>query len=212
MKFTTLITLWTLFNHENCLCAKYNLSANYDSEKMPKNPMKMNSEFVIHAVTSMDTNSRTFGLDVTLRQKWNDSRIRLRNVKTKLNPKKEMDIWIPEYFVYQATDKRRTHVTIELSNTSGTVTVEKTTHYNVDVGCSMNFTDFPYDKQDCYLALYTNDFTDTEIKMTTKVDFAKSPKFLKSSGWNVTIESADFTPYTNLSTTGKSELLLIEIF
>ena len=201
MKFVMIKTIVVFMIFNDGLCTKFNLSSDYDSERIPQKPLAMKSNFIIHAVTSMNTDSRTFGLDVTLKQRWKDYRISMNNSRAKLHYK-TTDIWLPEYFVYHATNQRRAYVTIELSNTTGVVTVKKTTHFMIDIGCAMNFTDFPNDKQECYLALYTNDYNETEISMTTKVVSAASPKYLQVSDWNVDIIEGNFTPYTNVSTTG----------
>ena len=167
----------------------------------------MYSRYCIYGVTSVDSTKQTFGLDIEVQFNWNDSRIteltELRHRELKLSFEEAMtELWLPHFHVWQELNKQREFSRIKLIKVNENVTtVQMKLHLHIDVGCSMNFTDFPNDKQHCNFVMYDEDYNNTEILMET---ILTSGRKLYHPGANsdITVTSGDFTPYTNVSTTG----------
>ena len=185
-----------------CLSAKFNCKDCV--EYIPEVPLRMYSSCCIYGVISVDSTKQTFGLDIEVQFNWNDSRItELRHRELKLSFEEAMtELWLPHFHVWQELNKQREFSRIKLIKVNENVTtVQMKLHLHIDVGCSMNFTDFPNDKQHCNFVMYDEDYNNTEILMET---ILTSGRKLYHPGANsdITVTPGDFTPYTNVSTTG----------
>lgn len=185
-----------------CLSAKFNCKDCV--EYIPEVPLRMYSSYCIYGVISVDSTKQTFGLDIEVQFNWNDSRItELRHRELKLSFEEAMtELWLPHFHVWQELNKQREFSRIKLIKVNENVTtVQMKLHLHIDVGCSMNFTDFPNDKQHCNFVMYDEDYNNTEILMET---ILTSGRKLYHPGANsdITVTPGDFTPYTNVSTTG----------
>ena len=117
------------------------------------------------------------------------------------------ELWLPHFNVWQELNKQREFSRIKLIKVNENVTtVQMKLHLHIDVGCSMNFTDFPNDKQHCNFVMYDEDYNNTEILMET---ILTSGRKLYNPGANsdITVTPGDFTPYTNVSSSLLLELL-----
>ena len=187
-----------------CLSAKFNCEDCV--EYIPEVPLRMYSSYHVYGVTSVDSTKQTFGLDIEVQLKWNDSRIEFKEnelkLKLKLNEKVKRKLWLPHFHVWQELNKQRETSRIELIKVNENVTTfQMKSHLQIDVSCSMNFTDFPNDKQNCFFVMYDEDYNNTEIIMETVITSAKK-FFHPFSNTNITVTTGDFTPYSNVSITG----------
>ena len=196
------LALIAAFFSTYCLSAKFNCEDCV--EYIPEVPLRMYSSYHMYGVTSVDSTKQTFGLDIEVQLKWNDSRIEFKEneLKLKLNEKGKRKLWLPHFHVWQELNKQRETSRIELIKVNENVTtLQMKSHLQIDVSCSMNFTDFPNDKQNCFFVMYDEDYNNTEIIMETVITSAKK-FFHPFSNTNITVTTGDFTPYSNVSITG----------
>ena len=195
------LALIAAFFSSYCLSAKFNCKDCV--EYIPEVPLRMYSSYHVYGVTSVDSTKQTFGLDIEVQLKWNDSRIEFRESEWKPSfEKAKKRIWLPHFHVWQELNKQEILKIKLIKVNENITTVQMKSHLQIDVGCSMNFIDFPNDRQNCYFVMYDEDYNITEIIMETVVTSAK--KFFHSfSNTNITVTPGDFTPYSNVSITGR---------
>ena len=195
------LALIAAFFSSYCLSAKFNCKDCV--EYIPEVPLRMYSSYHVYGVTSVDSTKQTFGLDIEVQLKWNDSRIELRESEWKPSfEKAKKRIWLPHFHVWQELNKQEILKIKLIKVNENITTVQMKSHLQIDVGCSMNFTDFPSDKQNCVFVLYDGDYNNTEIIMETVITSAKK-FFHPFSNTNITVTPGDFTPYSNVSITGR---------
>ena len=135
------LALIAAFFSSYCLSAKFNCKDCV--EYIPEVPLRMYSSYHVYGVTSVDSTKQTFGLDIEVQLKWNDSRIEFRESEWKPSfEKAKKRIWLPHFHVWQELNKQREFSRIKLIKVNENVTtVQLKLHLHIDVGCSMNFTD-----------------------------------------------------------------------
>ena len=198
------------------LSAKFNLEPEYDKETIPEVPLEMTSIFEIKGITSIDFHQQSFGLDIKIYFEWNDSRISINGSDKVLKLKKrEMKkFWLPYYDIYKDIGTKKENQKIKLHQGKENLTrVECILHLNIDINCSpMNFTDFPNDNQWCHFAMFSYEYTTSDILMESKLYYNQDFVLFDLFGATINISVANFEPYSQLSTTGRYTRNWIKMF
>ena len=121
-------------------------------------PSKVNVSFYIIDIDDIDNKEQSFTLDVIIRLKWKDKRLKHINKPIPLNA-----IWNPRIQIYNLRDMDTQFPEVVQVMDDGTV--QYTQRYHATLSSPLDFREFPYDIQTLPITLLSFGYTPEEVIM-----------------------------------------------
>ncbi|XP_042879968.1 glycine receptor subunit alpha-3-like [Penaeus japonicus] len=149
------------------------LLQDYDVNEWPhsefKRPTTVKVQMFINSFGSLNAANMDYTIDVFLRQRWNDPRLRLKSGQKRItvsNPQTRAKIWKPDTFFNNVKEAEVHQVSMPniLLRIGNTGDVLYSMRITLRLSCNLQLENFPFDAQQCntLLASYAN--TDDVIK------------------------------------------------
>lgn len=145
--------------------SKIALPEDYDINEPPPealegSPLVVNTSLYLHSIMDVDEPGQTISLDMVLRMYWDDSRVEVRlpindSLGYVLRTREPLkDLWFPDLYIDKVKEIRKP----VFGNPSSYLRIFPGSRMlysfrtNYDLSCPMDFTRYPVDVQDCYVA------------------------------------------------------------
>jgi len=149
------------------------LLTNYNKNIKPDHKVTVNVNMYVRAFTDVDDIKGTMDIQVTFRQKWQDSRLQYTDDgRTKFVTLigEEQSIWVPDTFVRNELEARvhKELVNNEYLRVFPDGTVLQSTRISMKTLCPMAFHAYPFDSQTCELQFASYGWTNDDIEYVWK--------------------------------------------
>ena len=131
---------------------------NHDKFSLPQIPLDINATIALKSIQSIDPHKYGITGLMWIWTTWKDPQLVANASKDSREFRPVLEnvldlVWIPDIFAYQLTEYQemntKSKYAIHIGNINGEVYVTKGMRYLLTVNCKMDFSNFPFDTQNC---------------------------------------------------------------
>ena len=184
MKILQVLTIFMLFKKHVEANHIVEIPEGYDRYEKPSGIVKVNASMNLRNIIKLSEKEQIISLKTTLRMFWRDERLNIminsdfpgtrrdpdhNNLTYLVHTLDQIDrVWMPDLFVDEAISVRKPAYKIPTESLrfyeDGSLRFSH--RFNFDVGCTMDFSHYPVDVQDCIIKLESFSFTEKDLVFT----------------------------------------------